>query len=153
MDYMRKFLPEEFLGREEYRDEYLHRAIPIIFERITHFGELRSFATSGELDYLFSQPVYEKSILAWKDEPVENSKEHLERVLSILEQSNENGDENYYKELIFPYADEAGRGNVLWPLRVSLSGLPKSPDPFALISLFGKTESISRIRHAIEILS
>ena len=57
------------------------------------------------------------------------------------------------KEIIFAYADENGRGEVLSPLRVSLSGLDKSPDPFTLLYVLGKEESKSRIKNAINILS
>ncbi len=153
LDYSRKFLPEDFLGREEYSDNKLYRALPLIFERVTHFGELRSMADAGELDYFFWQPKYDPSQLAWKDEPVENSKQHLERVLSILGTADDKKDEEYYKGLIFPYAEEVGRGSVLWPLRVSLSGLSKSPDPFTLLALLDKDESMSRIRHAIGLIS
>lgn len=51
------------------------------------------------------------------------------------------------------YADSTPqRGYVLWPLRYALSGKDKSPDPFSLIEFFGKDESISRIKYAIELL-
>jgi hypothetical protein len=40
----------------------------------------------------------------------------------------------------------------LWPLRVSLSGKDKSPDPFTLIYILGKDESIRRIEKAIGML-
>ena len=53
------------------------------------------------------------------------------------------------KASIFDYATEQGRGNVLWPLRVSLSGKEKSPDPFTLIYILGKKETIGRIENAI----
>ena len=41
-------------------------------------------------------------------------------------------------------------GNVLWPLRVSLSGKEKSPDPFILLSVLGKETSINRIKKVID---
>ena len=57
-----------------------------------------------------------------------------------------------------PFADaeeakgSGGRGAVLWPLRYSLSGQERSPDPFTLISILGIEESVSRIQKAIAIL-
>ena len=48
--------------------------------------------------------------------------------------------------------EQGGRGAVLWPLRYALSGEEKSPDPFTLISILGKDESISRVQAAIGIL-
>jgi glutamyl-tRNA synthetase len=54
------------------------------------------------------------------------------------------------KQAIWDYADERGRGEVLWPLRYCLSGKDRSPDPFTLFSVLGKEESIKRINSAIE---
>ena len=56
------------------------------------------------------------------------------------------------KELIFPYAEEVGKGDVLWPLRFSLSGRDKSPDPFTLLEVLGKDVSLERIKNNIEAL-
>jgi hypothetical protein len=53
------------------------------------------------------------------------------------------------KDAVWPYAEKAGKGNVLWPLRVALTGLEKSPDPFTVIALLGTPESIVRIDNAI----
>ncbi len=50
-------------------------------------------------------------------------------------------------------AEEKGKGNVLWPLRVTLSGKEKSPDPFTLLSILGKEISLERIKSGIEILA
>jgi hypothetical protein len=38
----------------------------------------------------------------------------------------------------------------LWPLRYSLSGVDRSPDPFTLISIIGKDETVLRIENAVE---
>lgn len=43
-------------------------------------------------------------------------------------------------------------GEVLWPLRVALSGKEKSPSPFELIWALGKELALARIDHAIAIL-
>jgi hypothetical protein len=40
----------------------------------------------------------------------------------------------------------------LWPLRAALSGKEKSPNPFELVWIFGKEESLNRIDHALSIL-
>ena len=47
-----------------------------------------------------------------------------------------------------PFADERGRGDVLWPLRVSLSGKDKSPGPFDIMDALGRRETIGRINIA-----
>ena len=46
-----------------------------------------------------------------------------------------------------------GRGAVLWPLRYSLTGLEKSPDPFEVAHLIGKEASLRRIDAALAMLA
>ncbi|MEK7133930.1 MAG: glutamate--tRNA ligase family protein [Patescibacteria group bacterium] len=53
------------------------------------------------------------------------------------------------KKEIFDYATEHGRGSVLWPLRVALTGREKSPDPFTVAGYLGKEETLRRINNAI----
>jgi glutamyl-tRNA synthetase len=45
-----------------------------------------------------------------------------------------------------------GNGDTLWPLRVALSGEEKSPGPFELIAMYGKSRTISRIEDALKAL-
>ena len=43
-------------------------------------------------------------------------------------------------------------GEVLWPIRVALSGKPASPGTFELVSHFGREETLARIKTAIDML-
>ena len=52
------------------------------------------------------------------------------------------------KERLWDFATEKGRGNVLWPLRIALTGLERSPDPFVVAELLGKEETLARIAYA-----
>ncbi|HVU79889.1 MAG TPA: glutamate--tRNA ligase, partial [Candidatus Paceibacterota bacterium] len=56
------------------------------------------------------------------------------------------------KEVIFPYATEVGRAEVLWPMRVALSGREKSPDPFTLAGLLGREKTLKRLNKALSAL-
>jgi hypothetical protein len=51
------------------------------------------------------------------------------------------------------YAEEKGKGGVLWPLRYALSGMEKSPDPFTLVDILGETESKARVEATILLLA
>jgi Glutamyl- and glutaminyl-tRNA synthetases len=93
-------------------------------------------------DYLKSAPTLDLSKINWKSVDAKKTKEHLEKVLELLDD----------KDKIMAYADEAGRGDVLWPLRFSLSGREKSPDPFTLIKVLGVPEAKKRVSKAIELL-
>ena len=56
------------------------------------------------------------------------------------------------KEILMPYAESNGKGNVLWPLRMALSGQEKSVDPFTICYVLGLEETINRINVACKTL-
>ncbi len=121
-----------------------------IFTRVSTFGEITKLANDGELDYIFEVPTYDLSLLLWKDEKdFAITARHIERVIDMLEAvPEESFTEESVKSAVWDYASEVGRGNVLWPTRVALSGKEKSPDPFTLASMLGKQETLSRLRKA-----
>lgn len=136
--------------------EFLLKICPVIFDHISKWGDIDTMALAGELEYYFNPPQYDKSLLFWKGkEAVEETKKHLEHVFEVMTSSLEDNfaDVEKIKNLIFDYATENGRGEVLWPLRVSLSGKDKSPDPFTLIYILGKNETLNRISEALKKLS
>lgn len=45
-------------------------------------------------------------------------------------------------------SNEKGRGDVLWPMRVALTGREQSPGPFEVASVIGKEETIARLQKA-----
>lgn len=133
-------------------EKKLLRAIPLIAEKISTIREA-GIVWSEELAFLSKMPEYDKSRLVWKDETVEKTKENLSKILEILNSvETDDFSAERIKELIFPFADEIGRGGVLWPMRFSLTGQERSPDPFTSAYLLGKEDSISRISKAIELL-
>lgn len=77
--------------------------------------------------------------------------EHLPAVIKILETILESdfADPEKIKSAIWDFASEKGRGEVLWPMRVALTGQAKSPDPFTVAAILGKTESLERLRRVI----
>ncbi|MEI6843349.1 MAG: glutamate--tRNA ligase [bacterium] len=131
---------------------FMQKIYPIIFDRISKWGDIDLLVGAGELSYFFEAPEYDEKQLGWKGEsPREETKKHLEWVKQTLENADPESfsDSEKIKSLIFDYATEVGRGQVLWPLRVSLSGKEKSPDPFTLIYILGKEETLLRIETAI----
>src|SRR6185436_8302520 len=102
----------------------------------------------GELGHYFSEPAYEVEKLVWKGSTKEKAIENLTIVKDMLA-GFLGEDHTRYKELIFPFAEEAGKGDVLWPLRFALSGKEKSPDPFMLAQVLGRDEVIKRIEIAL----
>ena len=139
----------------------LEKAIPLLKERARTFGEAHELL-SGELKCLFVAPTgYDRSILLAKEPPgrVGMTLPALESQIKALESlSEEEVGSGRTKEVLMPLAEAAeatgkgGRGALLWPLRYALSGQERSPDPFALISILGREESVARLRKAITVL-
>ncbi len=131
----------------------LRKISPIILDRISKWGDIDTMVGAGELAYFFEEPKYNRDMLSWKNSPIEESKTHLEWVKITLENASPDVFESTenIKKVLFDYATEKGRGDVLWPLRVALSGKEKSPDPFTLLYILGKDKSVSRINTAINL--
>lgn len=162
-EYIKK-LPEsttekEIISRlpENYRNsKNIKKVCKIIAERINIWSDIEKMLIDGEVQYFFESPEYDKEQLVWKkDGSLIQSKEYLGLISKLLEETPEDSfsTPDKIKTKIWPMAEEKGRGNILWPLRVSLSGKEKSPDPFTLLSTLGKDESIERIKKAIKKLS
>lgn len=169
---IRAYMPDEALKLPQYSDALLRKIMPLVIERIEKWGDVSTLFSYrfvverngdamcpvsyvGDFPYFFIQPHLTKSMLYWKDEhDPEKIKARLEKVLELITNADESAfaDAESTKALIWDYANTEGRGQVLWPTRVALSGREKSPDPFTLLSIFGKEESISRIKKAIEVL-
>ncbi len=130
------FVPEDWA-----RDERLVRAVQLERERMK---TLRDFTESAS--FIFNLPEYPAGRLIWKKSTDKIAEKHLEIALSIMEEKVGDG----LEKRIMEYAEREGRGEVLWPLRVALSGLEKSPGPFEILSAIGREEGIRRIRAALK---
>lgn len=129
--------------------------VQLMTERIANFGELREELARGDYDYFFEKPKYDKKVLLWKGESdFEKTKNRMSAALNLIKTvSAESFTKENIKKAIWPYAEKEGRGAVLWPLRVALSGKEKSPDPFTLVEILGREETLSRLQTAINLLS
>ena len=151
---LEKDFAEILSEKYSYNDKLLKKISPIILERINTFGELKKYVEDGEFDYFFKQPKFSNDMVVWKKGgTLEEAKENLSLVLKILENiPDDDFSLETLKDKLMKLADEKGRGNVLWPLRVILSGKEKSPDPFTILYVLGKSESMKRINDAIKLL-
>jgi glutamyl/glutaminyl-tRNA synthetase len=142
-----KFLPEKF-------HTVIDKILPIIIERINYFGEVVTMVEAGEFDYYIDRPTVDLEKVSWKGEGNDQAKIHLTESLTLLENvSEELWNKEGIKDAVWAYAESVGRGNVLWPIRFSLSGRDKSPDPFALAEILGKKETLVRLTLICEKLS
>ncbi len=117
--------------------------IDIVAERIEVFSDIDTLIEAGELDYYFTSPELDAAKIPWKTASKEETITHLKKVKEIITNSGD----------LMKYAEEVGKGNVLWPVRYALSGKEKSPDPFTLLTILGPEESLTRVQAAIETLT
>ena len=94
------------------------------------------------MDEFGSAPTIDKGKLRASSEQLLKCVDFLEKI------SEEDFSAENAKEALWDYATKEGRGVVLWGVRYSLTGKEKSPDPFAIASVLGKAETLSRLRHA-----
>ena len=154
--YINSFMSEKYTTIPNYSDVIV-RLLPVFRERIVKGSDLSTMDEAGELGYFFQEPTINPTILIWKGlvddvEKQSKTKQYLNNIVNILEKYDGEVVKEKVKEIVFPYAENNGKGEVLWPLRVSLSGREKSPDPFTLVEVLGLSESIKRIQSAVKLL-
>ena len=121
-----------------------------IFERIHNQTEIREAAEAGEYDWAFGPIEYDIELLKWKnDDSVAAAQPRLEKALELL-QNTDFSTPDTIKGALWPYAEEVGKGELLWPLRVALTGRERSPDPFTCAFILGKEETLLRVRSACD---
>ncbi len=98
---------------------------------------------------------YDPAMLVWKKDTAQGSGTKLDALKEILESLSE---KEWSKEILEPKIlewikqKEWGVGDVLWPMRVALSGQKNSPGPFEIADVLGKQRTLERIEKAIEML-
>lgn len=126
----------------------LARVVELERERISALEEL-----PGALSFVFSWQKPTPEMLSWKGIAAKETMERLAAVRAFL-----SGQEDFSAELLETAAKDWiasrgwGNGEVLWPLRVALSGQEKSPGPFAIAAALGKQETLYRIDAALQSL-
>jgi glutamyl/glutaminyl-tRNA synthetase len=146
-EWVLKFLPEPL---KNLSDEMLNKLIPILVERIDYFEQITELAQQDEYDYFISQPIIDLEKLVWKTDTLDQAKTHLQQIITLLQDYDGVWTSDTIKSTLWDYAESVGRGSVLWPMRFALSGREKSPDPFTLAEIFGKTETLERIDNVIK---
>lgn len=102
-------------------------------------------------------PEYESGMLVWKKSDTADAFRNLKGIHGHLESLP---DEDYasvalLEAAIKRYIGAQGlqNGNVLWPMRVGLSGRSASPSPFEYAWVLGKEETLRRLKKAVDRLN
>jgi glutamyl-tRNA synthetase len=169
VDFVKPFVPQVVV--EKISANTLRKIVLVARERLVYAGEFSAMDTDPAYVYMHTSP-YDGAIQVNTEKDVQtlllvpekmrkgvevttlSTKEILEHVKNILEKTEESdfASVEQIKSKIWDYAEEKGRGIVLWPLRISLTLQEKSVDPFSMLYILGKEESIARIQKAISCL-
>jgi glutamyl-tRNA synthetase len=151
VEHAKAFLPEWIVPKSS----LFMRIIPLLRDKISCFSEVSPLlASTGELGFIGHEFKVVPDKLLWKKNPdALAARTHLQYVLS---QWTSIADDLFtaegIKSAIWAYVEEKGKGDVLWPLRMALTGQDKSPDPFVSAFALGKEQSLERIQTAIDSL-
>ncbi|MFH0803509.1 MAG: glutamate--tRNA ligase [Candidatus Tagabacteria bacterium] len=158
-------LRENFLKIPKgFKNNYIEKVIALEQSRLQKLSEIGERTT-----YFFFEPTYPKSMLFWQSLPalptgqaggrqekeaINITKEYLDKIVNLISNiKTKDFTKERIKETIWPYAEEKGRGDVLWPFRVALTGQRKSPDPFEIAEILGKKTTLKRLNYAIDLLN
>lgn len=127
------------------------KLVPVIYERINKWGDVKDMVERGELFFFFHEPQIQKEKLIYKNIAPEKISNNLKIAIKALDNlTEENFTADDIKNTLMIIADSLeSRGELLHPVRYALSGLDKSPDPFIIASIIGKNETLSRLQKAV----
>lgn len=147
------YLNQAGLKHENFPQDFLVAVIKLEQERLKKLSEI------GErVRYFFEEPEYAGELLVWKKSDKEIIQKNLQALYSFLHEISESNFNKMFLETEIKKFIEQNNlltGEVLWPLRVALSGLDASPGPFEIMDAFGhlaygKEMILNRITKAIE---
>ena len=135
----------EYLPKEPANWE---KIVALESERISKLSDIKE-----GIGYFFEEPSFPAFLLVWKDSDKDKTKIHLEQFIKILcDIPEKEFTKDNIKNAVWDYVEKQGRGNTLWPLRVALTGLERSPEPLIIADILGKDKTINRLKKAVEII-
>ncbi|TAL20309.1 glutamate--tRNA ligase [Patescibacteria group bacterium] len=141
----------EWVGADgrRWRDTELQNMLKLEKERVSALSEVPEAVA-----YFFKPVKPEAKLLCWKKFSSKETRERLTALNNFLARQKVFSDavlESATKDWI--RAQGWGNGEVLWPMRVALTGREASPSPFEVAAVLDKDATIDRINHAIQLLS
>ncbi|KKQ92960.1 MAG: Glutamate-tRNA ligase [Candidatus Azambacteria bacterium GW2011_GWA2_39_10] len=132
--------------------EYIKKVVALEKLRLKKLSEI------GErVAYFFKIPEYRPELLVWRDmlfKDIATSLKVSLETISYINETDFNCDN--LEKILLKEAERAknkDRGRLLWPLRMALTGLEKSPGPFEIMEILGKKRTLERIETALKKLN
>ncbi len=147
--YLEKYLQDKYqLSLDNFSDDFIKLVVGLEQER------LRQLSAIGEnTAYFFVAPEYKAELLIWKKSDKKTTKSRLEFLIKYLaEVPQQNWTRATLEEALIAEIKQQGFSNAdtLWPMRVALSGVERSPSPFEIAEILGQTETINRLKTALK---
>lgn len=134
-----------FVGNE---NETVLKVMALIQERLKKLSEVPELT-----EFFFKRPEYDAEILITKGATKEITLKALEEAYKVLSEESDYSRDSLDSLLRATATKlEIKAGQILWPIRAALSGLPASPGTFELLGFFGRDESLVRIKKAIDVI-
>lgn len=118
-------------------------------EKLSDFELLTNFLFTDKLEY-------ESDLLVPKGLNQTQCKILLQTALIVIEKiKTGDWEEANLRKTFLDYCEQNNvkRGDLLWPLRVAVTGLKDSPDVFAVVDILGKDKTMDRIKNAVALLT
>lgn len=153
--YLRKLSPKKlaagvkpFLDFEVKDEEVLAKAVKLAAERMKYFAEAPEL-----IKFFFELPDYDAALFVNPKMKVDaaESQSALTEALKVLE-SLDDWTEEKIQEVLLQLVDALGikNGQLLWPVRVALTGQQFSPGVWEVADALKKDESLARIRIGLD---
>lgn len=133
-------------GHEVTDEKWLSKVVDLERSRAATLREL-----VDNVGFLFADTLeYDGNLLVWKKADAADAKEKLTELSATLQELDLFSLESLESKVgKWIEKKEYGVGNVLWPMRVALSGQKNSPGPYELANVLGKEKTLQRIQDAI----
>ncbi|MBM5789502.1 glutamate--tRNA ligase [Candidatus Parcubacteria bacterium] len=139
-------------GAGDVPEQLLQKVCDVEKTRMSLLSDIRNI-----IPMYLHQPDISPDLLVWKTADREDALLQLKGVRERMDACDDKtfSTPGLVEETLKRYIEERnlGTGNVLWPLRVALSGAKRSPGPHELAWVLGKEETIRRIDHATSLLA
>ncbi len=163
--YIRSLSPEEFAGKiypwieneawfegaaDDLHNKYAYKFLPAVQTRIKTLAEAPAmirYFLADDMDYDLTLLEHEKMKIT-----PEIAKKALQACAEDLQTLDNYDDEDAIKEHLIKTIKKLGfkNGQVLWPLRVAVTGEQYSPGAFEILMLLGKDRTLDRIAQTLK---
>jgi len=134
----------------DFNDEaYLKEVVSLCKDRMKTLAEIVDLA-----DLFFKDIFYDPLLLVWKKSTPEATRVYLQTLKEFIDSWTGEWQDDSFEKVLLEFIKEKqwGNGDVLWPLRVALSGKKASPGPFEIARVVGKERVSARVQKAFELL-